>query len=210
MHDLKNLKCLLPKTETLLLKMIDNCSFLEKYVLVGGSALSMHLCHRKSEDLDFFTYEDNFDKQEIFAYIQNFENKEILNQSDEQIDVLLDGVKVTFFNAQWGFLQPVKIKRFNLSTLEAIAAMKINVLFLRAKYRDYYDIYFLVKKSMSLKKVFECSLNILEGINFKLFSVALVYTDDIEDDNIEYLEPIEYLSKEEIRDFFQFELDKNR
>ena len=210
MHDLKNLKCLLPKTETLLLKMIDNCSFLEKYVLVGGSALSMHLCHRKSEDLDFFTYEDNFDKQEIFTYIQNFENKEILNQSDEQIDVLLDGVKVTFFNAQWGFLKPVKIKRFNLSTLEAIAAMKINVLFLRAKYRDYYDIYFLVKKSMSLKKVFECSLNILEGINFKLFSVALVYTDDIEDDNIEYLEPIEYLSKEEIRDFFQFELDKNR
>jgi predicted nucleotidyltransferase component of viral defense system len=210
MHDLKNLKCLLPKTETLLLKMIDNCSFLEKYVLVGGSALSMHLCHRKSEDLDFFTYEDNFDKQEIFAYIQNFENKEILNQSDEQIDVLLDGVKVTFFNAQWGFLKPVKIKSFNLSTLEAIAAMKINVLFLRAKYRDYYDIYFLVKKSMSLKKVFECSLNILEGINFKLFSVALVYTDDIEDDNIEYLEPIEYLSKEEIRDFFQFELDKNR
>ncbi len=80
MHDLKNLKCLLPNTETLLLKMIDNCSFLEKYVLVGGSALSMHLCHRKSEDLDFFTYEDSFDKQEIFEFIQTFENKEILNQ----------------------------------------------------------------------------------------------------------------------------------
>ena len=210
MHDLKNLKCLLPNTETLLLKMIDDCSFLEKYVLVGGSALSMHLCHRKSEDLDFFTYEDSFDKQEIFEYIQNFENKEILNQTDEQIDVLLDGVKVTFFNAQWRFLKPIKVDRFNLSTLEAIAAMKINVLFLRAKYRDYYDIYFLVKKSMSLRKVFECSLNILEGINFKLFSVALVYTDDIEDDNIEYLEPIETLSKEKIRDFFQFELDKNK
>ena len=210
MHDLKNLKYLLPNTETLLLKMIDDCSFLEKYVLVGDSALSMHLCHRKSEDLDFFTYEDSFDKQEIFEYIQAFENKEILNQTDEQIDVLLDGIKVTFFNAQWGFLKPIKVERFNLSTLEAIAAMKINVLFLRAKYRDYYDIYFLVKKSMSLRKVFECSLNILEGINFKLFSVALVYTDDIEDDNIEYLEPIEILSKEKIRDFFQFELDKNK
>ena len=203
MHDLKNLKCLLPNTETLLLKMVDDCSFLEKYVLVGGSALSMHLCHRKSEDLDFFTYEDSFDKQEIFEFIQTFENKEILNQTDEQIDVLLDGVKVTFFNAQWDFLKPIKVERFNLSTLEAIAAMKINVLFLRAKYRDYYDIYFLVKRSMSLRKVFECSLNILEGINFKLFSIALVYTDDIEDDNIEYLEPIETLSKEKIRDFFE-------
>ena len=210
MHDLKNLKCLLPNTETLLLKMIDGCDFLEKYVLVGGSALSIHLCHRKSEDLDFFTYEDSFDKQEIFAYIKTFENKEILNQTDEQIDVLLDGVKVTFFNAQWAFLKPMKIEKFNLSSLEAIAAMKINVLFLRAKYRDYYDIYFLVKKSMSLRKMFECSLNVLEGINFKLFSVALLYTDDIEDDTIEYLEPVKDLSKEEIRDYFQLQLDKSK
>lgn len=210
MHDLKNLKCLLPNTKTLLLKMVDSCSFLEKYVLVGGSALSMHLCHRKSEDLDFFTYEDSFNKKEIFEYIKKFENKEILNQTDEQVDILLDGVKVTFFNAQWAFLKPMKIEKFNLSSLEAIAAMKINALFLRAKYRDYYDIYFLVKKSMGLRKMFECSLEVLEGINFKLFSVALVYTDDIEDDNIEYLEPVEDISKEEIRDFFQFELDKSK
>jgi len=61
---------------------------------------------------------------------------------------------------------------------------------------------------MRLRKVYECSLNILEGINFKLFSIALIYTDDIEDDNIAYLEPIEILSKEKIREFFQFELDK--
>ena len=210
MHDLKNLKCLLPNTETLLLKMIDGCNFLDKYVLVGGSALTLHLCHRKSEDLDFFTYDDGFDKGEIFQYIKQFENKEILNQTEEQVDLLLDGVKVTFFNAKWSFLKPDKIDKFNLSSLESIAAMKINVLFLRAKYRDYYDIYFLAKKSMSLKKIFKCSLDVLEGINFKLFSVALLYTDDIEDDNIAYLEPIEILTKEQIRDFFQLELKKTK
>ena len=210
MHDLKNLKCLLPNTKSLLLKMIDECDFLDKYVLVGGSALTLHLCHRKSEDLDFFTYNDSFNKRKIFEYIKQFENKEILNQTDEQVDLLLDGVKVTFFNAQWSFLKPKKIKKFNLASLESIAAMKINVLFLRAKYRDYYDIYFLVKKSMSLKKIFECSLDVLEGINFKLFSVALLYTDDIEDDNIEYLEPIEILAKEQIRGFFQLELNKSK
>jgi predicted nucleotidyltransferase component of viral defense system len=208
MHDLKNLKCLLPDTQSLLLKMIDSCDFLNKYVLVGGSALSMHLCHRKSEDLDFFTYEDSFDKQEIFSYIKKFKNKEILNQTDEQIDVLLDGVRVTFFNANWSFLKPHTIKSFNLSSLESIAAMKVNVLFLRAKYRDYYDLYFLVKSGMSLKKMFEYSLDVLEGINFKLFSVALLYTDDIEDDNISYLEPMEVLSKEKIRAYFEARLNR--
>ncbi len=209
MHDLKNLDCLLPDTQSVLLEIIETCSFLDNYVLVGGSALTIHLCHRKSEDLDFFTYSDSFDKEEIFEYIKRFENKEILNQTNEQIDLLLDGVKITFFNAKWKFLTPSKVKRFNLASIESIAAMKVNVLFLRAKYRDYYDLYFLVKKSMSVKRIFECSLNILDGINYKLFTVALIYIDDIEDDNITYLEPAEVLNKEEIRDFFQREIVKN-
>ena len=208
MSGLKNLKCLLPDTEAVLLKMLEECTFLEKYVLVGGSALSMHLCHRKSEDLDFFTYEDSFDKIEIFNYINTFERKEVLHQTEEQVDVLLNGVKVTFFNAKWSFLKPHSMQQFNLASVESIAAMKVNVLFLRAKYRDYYDLYFLVKKSMSIRKVFECGLDILEGINYKLFTVAILYTDDIEDDHIEYLDPVEKLTKDEIRQYLEYQISK--
>ena len=203
MNDLKNLNCLLPKTKELLLKMVQSCSFLQKYVLVGGSALTLHICHRKSEDLDFFTYDDSFDKKEILKFIQSFETKEIINQTDEQIDLLLNGVKVTFFNARWSFLKPQKIEKFNLATISMIASMKVNVLFLRAKYRDYYDIYFLVKQCMGLKEIFKVSEHVVEGVTFKLFAVALMYIDDIEDDDISYLQPIEKISKEEIRDFFQ-------
>ena len=203
MNDLKNLNCLLPKTKELLLKMVQSCSFLQKYVLVGGSALTLHICHRKSEDLDFFTYDDSFDKKEILKFIQSFETKEIINQTDEQMDLLLNGVKVTFFNANWSFLKPQKIEKFNLATISMIASMKVNVLFLRAKYRDYYDIYFLVKQCMGLKEIFKVSEHVVEGVTFKLFAVALMYIDDIEDDDISYLQPIEKISKEEIRDFFQ-------
>ena len=202
MLDLKNLDCLLPKTKSLLLEIVESCEFLDKYVLVGGSALTLHLCHRKSEDLDFFTFEDNFDFGEIFEYIKQFSQKEILNKTDEQIDLLLDGVKVTFFNARWSFLKPQKKEKFNLATLEQIAAMKVNVLFLRAKYRDYYDLYFLAKEVMSLKQIFKCSENIAEGITYKLFVVGLLYIDDVEDDDITYLQPKEKISKQKIRDFF--------
>ena len=85
--------------------------------------------------------------------------------------------------------------------------MKVNALFLRAKYRDYYDLYFL-SKSINIKKIYEHSLDIVEGVTFKLFVVALLYIDDLEDDDIAYLEPIEKLSKKEIRDYFQKELSK--
>lgn len=203
---MKNLKCLLPKTQHLLLKMINECSFLKNYVLVGGSALTIHLCHRKSEDLDFFTFDDSFDKKEIFKFLKKFENKKILNENNEQIDVLLDGVKVTFFNAKWNFLKPEKIEQFNLASVKSISAMKVNTLFLRAKYRDYYDLYYLVKSGMSLKEIYENSKNIVEGIDFKLFAIALLYIDDIKEDNITHLEPKDNITKNEIRDFFEVKL----
>lgn len=203
MQDLKNLNCLLPKTKEVLEKVVANCPFLDKFVLVGGSALTLHLCHRKSEDLDFFTFSDNFSKEEILGFIKIFEQKEIINQTNEQIDLLLDGVKVTFFNAKWSFLKPMNKSNFNLATLEQIEAMRVNVLFLRAKYRDYYDLYFLAKEKMSLREIFKASEHIAEGVTYKLFITALLYIDDIEDDDISYLEPKEKLGKIQIRDFFQ-------
>ena len=208
MLDLRNSDYLLPETRKLLAELIGSATFLDKYVLVGGTALSLHLCHRKSEDLDFFTYNDNFEKKEIFDYINSnqFATVEILNQTNEQIDLLINGVKVTFFNAKWTFLTPDKIKRFNLSSLEAIAGMKVNTLFLRAKFRDYYDLYFLVKKGMTLQEIFHCAKNVITGVSFKMMAIALVYIDDIEDENIAHLEPQSKITAKEIRIFFEDKL----
>lgn len=186
MSDLKNLDFLLINTQKLLLTLIYCAPFLKNYVLVGGSALALYLCHRKSKDLGFFTYNDSFNKDEIIDYLKKFDNKEIINESDVQIDVLINGIKVTFFNAKWTFLKPEKSEAFNLSSIKAIASMIVNTLFLRAKYRDYYDLYFIAKEVFSLKDMFECSLVVVEGMNFKLFAIALVYIDD---DNIKHLEP---------------------
>ena len=137
------------------------------------------------------------------AFIKHFATKEIINQTDEQIDLLLDGVKVTFFNAKWSFLKPSNSNILNIATIDQIAAMKVNVLFLRAKYRDYYDLYFLVKESMSLRDIFKVSENIVEGVTYKLLVTALLYIDDIEDDDISYLLPKEKLTKIQIRSFFE-------
>ncbi|SDN51282.1 Nucleotidyl transferase AbiEii toxin, Type IV TA system [Desulfonauticus submarinus] len=122
------LEFLLNSTKEVLEQLVLN-EYMRNFVLVGGSALTSYICHRLSEDLDFFTYADTFDKQKIFNIIERFANKEIVNISDEQIDVIINGVKVTFFNAKWSFLKPDKIDNFNIASLEQIAIMKINTLF---------------------------------------------------------------------------------
>ena len=203
MIEKKNFECLRPDTVKVLQVFIERASFLSNYVLVGGSALALHLCHRKSEDLDFFTFSDSYNKQEIIGFLNNFKTYEIINETKDQVDLLCDGVKVTFFNAKWGFLKPPAVKQCNIASIEAIAAMKMNVLFLRAKFRDYYDLYFIAKEEMTLGKIFEHAKEIIVGLTYKLFCIALTYIDDIKDDSITHLEPKEIVSKEEIRAFFE-------
>src|SRR6056297_3214742 len=93
-----NSGCLLPGTEQVLKDLIAEAGFLSDYVLVGGSALSIKLAHRLSEDLDFFTFEDRFDKRRIFDFFQG-KNYQIVNEAWNQIDLVYNGVKITFFNA---------------------------------------------------------------------------------------------------------------
>lgn len=203
MNDSPNLDCLLVKTKAVLLELIRIAPFLKDYVLVGGSALALHLCHRQSEDLDFFTYADCFHKQEILNIFKHFKQAEVLNDNADQLDLLVDGVKVTFFNAKWAFLRPADAATFNMASLKAIAAMKANTLFLRAKYRDYYDLYCLAKHGMSIRDMFAAAQGVVDGISYKLLCIALLYIDDIEDDNIAYLQPKEVVSKQQIRAFFE-------
>lgn len=203
MFEPKNFDALLDSSRTVLDQLVISAPFLKGYTLVGGSALSLYFCHRKSEDLDFFTWEDSFNRDEILHLAGMFDPYEVINDNKDQLDLMLNGVKVTFFNARWGFLRPEKPSQLNIAKLESIAAMKVNTLFLRAKFRDYYDLYFLAKNGMSLKKIFSCAQPIVSGLNFKLFCIALTYIEDIEDDNIEHLQPVENVNKQDIREFFE-------
>lgn len=202
----RNLDYLLPETAKVLSIFIDEASFLSKYVLVGGSALASYLHHRKSEDLDFFTYTGGYNTGEVIHFLGRFSEKEILNETKEQIDVLCDGVKVTFFNAGWDFLKPESIEPFNLAPLEALAAMKVHVLFLRARFRDYYDIYCLAREKLPIEVIFEQAKQVVEGLTYKLFCIALTYIDDIEDDSIDHLDPKYKVTKQDIRNFFEKKL----
>ena len=203
MYEPKNFACLQDNTRNLLYQFTESAPFLSEYSLVGGSALALYLGHRKSEDLDFFTFSKTFNKQAIIAYCRAFDSLKILNESDEQLDLLIEEVKVTFFDARWSFLRPVAPQPLNIATLESIAAMKVHVLFLWAKYRDYYDLFFLANKVMGIPELFACAKQVVPGLTMRLFCIALTYIDDIEDDSIDHLDPVRQLSKEEIRNYFE-------
>jgi len=60
---------------------------------------------------------------------------------------------------------------------------------------------------MTLQKIFHCAQDVITGVSFKMMAIALVYIDDIEDENIAHLEPILKISSKKIRSFFEKQLN---
>ena len=191
----KLLENLLPDTGEVFKKLSSaNLDFLDNFVLVGGSALAIRIGHRQSEDLDFFTHKDCFDKGRILSLSNLFKDYEILSNGKEQIDLLCDKVKVSFMNASvnsaWRFLSPSgsaednKIGGINIAMIDQLSAMKARVLFLRSAFRDYYDNYVLSKYHIGLENMYNNAYKYIPGMSFRLFSTALTYTEDIKDENM--------------------------
>ena len=92
---------LLPKTKEVLIEL-SHSEYMLDYTFVGGSALSCYLKHRLSEDLDFFTWNDTADIENLLPILNN-DHLKIINRSAQQTDLLYKGgIKLNnkFFNAQ--------------------------------------------------------------------------------------------------------------
>lgn len=125
--------------------------------LVGGTALSIYLQHRTSEDLDFFLTHPFIDKKTtkkielILSKLSNL-NWDISSEVNEenQHDYNIGGVRVTFHTTT-----DIKLNKndsinyndgyINISKIDTIAAMKMyTILRYRIKSRDFYDLYTLI------------------------------------------------------------------
>lgn len=189
---MKNLNNLLPNTQKVL-KQLSELPEIQDFTFVGGSALALYLAHRLSEDIDLFTWYKILDISKLQSALQSktFETVRIVNVSPEQADFVIDGVKVTFFANGWDELKNrTNIANYlYIATLDTLATMKVNTLFLRAKYRDYYDLYMLNVHHFSLLQLFEMANKQMKNLNKTLFQRALVFVEDIADENIAHLKP---------------------
>lgn len=136
---------------------------LKGYTLIGGTALSLQIGKRLSEDLDFCKWSASLKKDKPtvdWPVIENeletiwvIESRNILGF--EQVNFIVDGVKISFI-AKQGNLSPVEkavpiLNNILAADLISLGAMKIEVMLRRSEWRDYYDIYSLLKEGLSLK-----------------------------------------------------------
>ncbi len=120
--------------------------------LAGGTALALQLGHRTSLDFDFDTA--NKFKPEKVASLLKIEPKK---QSENTFNTEINGVKLSIFYYPYKLNEElVDFGHIKLASIPDIAAMKVAAVVQRAKQRDFFDLYYLIKK-IGIKAVIEAA-----------------------------------------------------
>lgn len=176
--------------------------FKRSFYLVGGTAIALHIGHRQSIDFDLFT-PSRLDKTRIKAKLKEipFEHKTIFEDFD-QLHLLVNGVKITFFNYPYYIEHPIKVGSFTtMPTLLTLAAMKAFALGRMAKWKDYVDLFFIMRDHYSIKEISIQAQKIFGQLySEKLFREQLAFHKDID-----YAEPVAFIampvSDDEVKGF---------
>jgi len=178
---------LYPKTEQVLNKIKD-LSLIQNYYLAGGTALALQLGHRKSIDLDFFT--DNFPKIETLIQELSKFNPQIISQNENTLDVLIDGVKVSFLEYKYKMNSPLKtFEGVNVADIIDIACMKLTAVSSRGSKKDFIDLYFILQQ-YPLEYLLEQFKSKYVGVQYSIKHIlkSLIYFEDAEQDpEVDYL-----------------------
>lgn len=161
-------------------------------VLAGGTAIALQIKHRKSYDFDVFTKTRISDNLRQMVRKTLGYSSQIIKDSTNQLDIITPkSIKVTFLRHPYPPLHPLldtgSIKLFDLHDLASNKAYTIGR---RGTWRDYVDIFFLLKeKHATLDSVTkEANKRFGAEFNQRLFLEQLVYTNDIADFGVDFLQ----------------------
>ncbi len=193
----------LPEATRESLALLGKKKITHEFYLAGGSALALHLGHRISVDLDFFTPR-SFNSAGL---AQRLAKSGTFVQEQRKTDTLLgtfDQVKISFFRYSYPQINKNEIV-FNtkIASVQDIGAMKLEAIGTRGRKRDFVDLYFICHTRHSLKDVLGWYRRKFRGIQINLihYIKALTYFEDAESDPMPHM--FKDTSWTEVKKFFE-------
>lgn len=201
-----------------IIEQVAEMECIKPYILCGGTALAMQIGHRKSEDLDFMMWRKsktekpevnwNAIEKEFIEKVGEIENFNMLGF--DQVEFLVKGVKFSFFVSDnySPVTSPINyLGNIRLADMESIMAMKMEVMLRRMKFRDYYDIYSILREGYSIHNGIEKALSLSRHrLSAKNIIAMLLGGQFIPDNNFTALEPKYDVTKEKIREYILHKL----
>lgn len=181
--------------------------FAKKFVLGGGTALSLQVGHRKSFDFDFFS-SSPIEKKLVEKVSQQITIATIsVDTSDELTLFTADGVKITFLSYPFKHNFDLVTWRnyLQLFSVKDIAIQKAYTIGRRGEYRDYFDLYTIFKNDYIHLSELISVAGKMYGTLFseKIFLEQLVYFGDLLSFDIVPVSSASIPSPDDVKRFFE-------
>jgi hypothetical protein len=171
--------------------------FSKDFGLVGGTAIALYLGHRRSIDFDMFS-DEPFKNAAVHRKIRNTHNiQKVFKDEMGQYTFFVNEVQMTFYHFPYKIEYPKKFEDYAIMpNLLTLAAMKAFALGGRNKWKDYVDLYFIIKDHFSVDKISRKANQLFTTeFNEKIFRNQLAYFEDIN-----YAEQVEFMPGFEVPD----------
>jgi len=206
---------LAPRTGRLI-EAVSRLECIKPFVLVGGTALSIQLQTRQSEDLDFMRWQQGKNDTLDIGWPAIQRELEIIGTINDiqvagfdQVLFIVDGVKISFYAAPRKRIATMReipyLNNIRLADVESIGVMKMEAMMRRSKFRDYYDIYSILKNGVDIHKLIPLAL---EHSSHKLKTkglLAMLTNGELfrKDEQFAQLQPVFDVNSKDIEDYIK-------
>lgn len=190
------------------LALLGKSGILKDAYLAGGTACALHLGHRFSFDLDFFTNRE-FPAKVVMKQLEKLPEFKLQKTAKWTILGSFPQVKFSYFYYPYPLVgKTSKFANLHIASLSDIAAMKIAAICDRGTKRDFIDLYFIAKQKFSLDEVLDFYDKKYKKLTNNLYTILKSLRYFVDADSEDLPEMIQKVSWDQVKEFFTSEVKR--
>lgn len=200
---------ILPQQTQKTVELLERIGLLKNFYLSGGTACALHLGHRLSEDLDFFS-PDVFDTKQLRDALLEKAAVQILAEDKNTFHCLFNKTRLSFLRYRYPLLEPCSpYKGINVSSLIDVLCTKLDTTSARGSKKDFIDVYCAItKERYTLLDLITAFQKKYKDLDYNLVHIlkGLVYFEDAEEEEMPIMK--DEIDWQEVKSFFTKEVKK--
>lgn len=185
------------------LAALKRASLPAEFYLAGGTALALHLGHRRSVDLDFFS-QGPFENEQVLSILRQIGDTTVRRSEPGTLRGEVGGVQLSFIRYDYPLLGDFARPEFGppIAGICDIASRKLSAIMSRGTRRDFVDLHAVSRRGFTLAEIYGWFQQKYAGISYDPYHVArsLVYFVEAEEEPMpQMLDPVRW---DDVTEFF--------
>ncbi|WP_437730650.1 nucleotidyl transferase AbiEii/AbiGii toxin family protein [Sorangium sp. So ce1335] len=179
----------LAKEQRRALDRLKSVSGIERFYLAGGTAVAVHLRHRRSLDLDLFSMSADIDLMMLAQAVRVVvPDLQVISMTDAALRIRVGDVPVDIVRYPHRLLEAPEPgpEAFPVAGVRDLAAMKLAAIARRGLRRDFWDLYALAEERLPLRDAaaaYVAKFGVSEADMYHVLR-SLTYFEDAEKDPV--------------------------